>query len=136
MFERDDLDVDSFLRDLRRTVSDDALLSEYFDATSIKRVRRVEIGGTIRGTLERHVRFTQIVHQHNPMDTVSIGVVTSIIALFGLVVPVYAAGGMTLLAAAIYAYFGVRRWTVLLTYPAILLHVPLMMYALKRRTFV
>lgn len=60
MFERDDLDCEPFLRNLRRTVSDDGLLSKYLDTTSLNRVRRVQIGGTIRETLERHVRFTQI----------------------------------------------------------------------------
>ncbi|MFC4451181.1 glycosyltransferase [Halorussus aquaticus] len=136
MFERDDLDWESFLRDLRRTVSDDGLLSEYLDTTSLKRVHPVEIGGTIRQTIERHVRFTQIVRQHNPWDTVVVGFVTSLLALFCLFVPLYAGIGTTLLATGVYAYFGVRRWTVLLAYPAIILQVPLMVYALTRRTFV
>lgn len=136
MFERGDLDCASFLRDLRRTVSDDGLLSEYLDTTSLNRVRRVKIGGTIRETLERHVRFTQIVHQHSPRDTVVMGVVTSLLALFCLFVPIYAGITVTALATCVYAYFGIRRWTVLLTYPAILLQVPLMGYALTRRTFV
>ena len=136
MFERDDLDCESFLRDLRRTVSDDGLLSEYLDTTSLNRIRRVKIGGTIRETLERHVRFTQIVHQHNPRDTVVMSVITSLLALFCLFVPIYAGISVTALATYVYAYFGIRRWTVLLTYPAILLQVPLMGYALTRRTFV
>lgn len=136
MFERSDLDCDAFLRDLRQTVSDDGLLSEYLDAKSLKRVRHVHIGGTIRETLERHVRFTQIVHQHNPLDTMVIGVVTSILAFFCLFAPVYAAGGVTLLTGGVYAYFGVRRWTTLLATPAVILQVPLMLYAVKRRTFV
>ena len=136
MFECDDLEWEPFLRDLRRTVSDDGLLSEYLDTTSLKRVHRVEIGGTIRETLERHVRFTQIIHQHNPWDTVMMGLVTPLLALFCLSVPVYAGIGVTLLATGVYAYFGIRRWTVLLAYPAIILQVPLMGYALARRTFV
>jgi glycosyltransferase involved in cell wall biosynthesis len=136
MFEQDDLDCESFLRDLRRTVSDDGLLSEYLDTTSLNRVRRVKIGGTIRETLERHVRFTQIVHQHNPQDTVVMGVVTAFLALFCLLVPIYAGISMTALAICVYGYFGIHRWTVLLAYPAILLQVPLMGYALTRRTFV
>lgn len=136
MFERDDLDVDAFLRDLRQTVSDDGLLSEYLDVTCLKRIRCVRIGGTIRETLERHVRFTQIVHRHNPWDTVIVGITTSLLALFCLLAPPYGIGGVTLLAGGVYAYFGVRRWTVLLAYPAILVQVPLMIYALARRTFV
>lgn len=136
MFEREDLDYEAFLRDLRQTVSDDALLSEYLDATSLKRVRRVEIGGTIRETLERHVRFTQIVHRHDPRDTAIVGILTTLLALSCLLVPLYAVGGVTLLAAAVYAYFGVRRWTAVLAAPAIVLQVSLTIYALSRRTFV
>nr|WP_310908040.1 hypothetical protein [Natrinema sp. 1APR25-10V2] len=136
MFERDDLDADTFLQDLRRTVSDDGLLSEYLDITPLNRVRHVEIGGTIRETLERHVRFTQIVHRHNPRDTVFMGVVTAALALFCLLAPVYAATVVTLCIAGVYTFFGIRRWTVVFAYPAILLQAPLMVYALARRTFV
>lgn len=136
MFERDDLDWESFLGDLRRTVSDDQLLSEYLDTTTLKRVHRVEIGGSIRETLERHVRFTQIVHRHNPQDTMVMGLVTSLLALVCLVVPVYASISLTLLAAGVYAYFRTYRWTVVLACPAIICQVPLILYALSRRTFV
>ncbi|WP_137285811.1 glycosyltransferase [Halorussus salinisoli] len=136
MFERDDLDVDAFLSDLRQTVSDDGLLSEYLEVTPLRRVRRVEIGGTIRETLERHVRFTQIVRQHDLPGIVSMGFVTLLLAMFCLLVPAYAFGGTTIFIAGVYAFFGVRRWTALLAYPAILAQVPLMTYALARRTFV
>lgn len=138
MFEREDLDIDEadFLDELRRTVSDDGLLSEYLDVTPLKRVRRVEIGGTIRETLERHVRFTQIVHRHGPEDTVFMGVVLLVLAALCLRFPLWAFAGTTLLFAGIYAFFGVRRWTALLAYPAILAQIPLMAYALARRTFV
>ena len=87
MFERDDLDSDTFLRDLRQTVSDDVLLSEYLDVTPASRVRRVEIGGTIRETLERHARFTQIIYRHSPLCIAFLGIVTSILTLFCLLVP-------------------------------------------------
>ena len=136
LFERDDLDVAAFLGDLRRTVSDDGLLSEHLDVTPLRRVRRVAIGGTLRETLERHVRFTQIVHRHGASDTVFMGVVTAMLAALCLFLPAYAFGAVTLLFAGVYALFGVRRWTLLLAYPAILAQVPLMTYALARRTFV
>lgn len=136
MFERGDLDWESFLRNLRQTVSDDQLLSEYLDTTTLKQTRQVKIGGTIRETLERHVRFTQIIHQHNPTDTIVMGVVTALLALFCLLAPVYAGVGVTLLSVGVYAYFGIHRWTALLAYPAIILQVPLMVYALARKTFV
>jgi glycosyltransferase involved in cell wall biosynthesis len=136
MFERDDLDVAAFLDDLGRTVSDDGLLSEYLDVTPLRRVRRVEVGGTIRETLERHARFTQIVYRHGPRDTASMGVVAVAVAAFCLLAPVYAFVLSTLLVTGTYALFGVRRWTVLLAYPAMLAQVPLMAYGLARRTFV
>lgn len=135
-FDRGDLDEGAFLRDLRRTVSDDGLLSEYLDVTPLKRVRRVEIGGTVRETLERHVRFTKIVHRHEPRDTLIMTAVTAVLALFCLLSPVYAAALVTSAVGGVYAFVGVRRWTFLLTYPAILLQLPLLAYAFARRTFV
>jgi len=136
MFERDDRNWASFLRHLRRTVSDDQLLSEYLDTTTLNWVHRVKIGGSIRETLERYARFTQIIHQHNPRDTIVRGLVTSVLALFCLVAPPYAAISVTTLAASVYAYVGTYRWTALLAYPAIICQVPLMIYVLGRRTFV
>ncbi len=48
MFERADLDMDSFLRDLRRTVSDDGILTEYLDVTPLRRTRIVPMGGSLQ----------------------------------------------------------------------------------------
>lgn len=50
--------------------------------------------------------------------------------------PIFAAGVLTLLVAAVYAFFGIRRWTAILGYPAVIVQVPLMLNALGRRTFV
>lgn len=136
MFERDDLDVARFVQALRRTTSDDALLSEFLYVTTLKRVRRVDIGGTIRETLYRHVRFTQIVRHHDPQDTVAIGVVTSILTIAALLAPIQLFFGLTAITAVTYAYFGIRRWTFLCVVPAVLLQGPLTAYALSRSTFV
>jgi glycosyltransferase involved in cell wall biosynthesis len=136
MFERDDLDCDAFLRDLRRTVSDDGLLSERLDLTSLKRVRRVDVGGTVRETLERHVRFTQIVYRHGPLDIAFLTAVTAMLVLVCLAAPLPAVSTVTLLTGAVYATFGVRRWTALLVAPALFVQIPLTAYALGRRTFV
>jgi len=136
MFERDDLDIPAFLADLRRTVSDDALLSEYIAVAPRRRVRRVGIGGTVRETLERHVRFTQIVHRHDSRDTVVMGATTAAIVAVTMLVPLPAVVVLTLLVAGAYAAFGVRRWTALLAAPSILLQLPLTVYALSRRIFV
>jgi hypothetical protein len=136
VFERDDLDCESFLADLRRTVSDDGLLSEYLDATPLRRVRRVPVGGSIRTSLERHVRFTQIVDRHDPRGIRTSTGLLGAVALLGLLAPLLAASAFALLAAGAYAAVGVRRWTALLAYPAVLAGLPLFVYALARRTFV
>lgn len=106
MFERADLRVDAFLKDLYRSVSDDGALTDHLEVTPLRRTRIVPAGGSIRETVERQVRFTQIVRYHDPTGVV------------GLV-----------------ATFGVRRWTFLLAYPATLVQVPLFVYGLVRRTF-
>ena len=136
MFERSDLDWDPFLRDLRRTVSDDGLLSEYLDVTPLRRTRTVPVGGTVRETVERHVRFTQIGWRHEPRDTAVMVAVTALFALASILFPLYGFVVATLVYAAAYAAVGVRRWTALLGFPAALLQVPLFAYALARRTFV
>ena len=66
IFERDDIDEAAFLDELRRTVSDDGLLMEYLQVTTVGRTRIVPIGGTIRETVERQVRWTQILRWHVP----------------------------------------------------------------------
>lgn len=137
IFERDDLpDEGSFVRDLRRTVSDDGLLTDRVDITPVKRTRRVGIGGSVRETIERHVRFTKIVRYHDPSGTVANAVGASLVAAGGLVFPVPAFVGLAILMLGLYAVFDLRRWTFLLAYPALLLSVPLMAYGLLRRTFV
>lgn len=136
VFERDDIDVEAFLAALRRTVSDDALLSEYLDVTPVRRVRRVDVGGSVRATLERHVRFTKIVVAHDPRGSVAMGVVTLALAAACLLVPVYAVPALTALVGGVYAAFGVRRWTAALAAPAVLAAGPLFAYAVARRTFV
>jgi hypothetical protein len=47
-----------------------------------------------------------------------------------------AAVALTLLLLGVYVPFGLRRWTFLLAYPAVLVSVPLTLYGLLRRTFV
>ncbi|MGB9965346.1 glycosyltransferase [Halobacterium hubeiense] len=135
-FERDDLDEDALLADLRRTVSDDGVLAEHVDVTPVRRVRRVDVGGTLRQTLERHVRFTKIVHRHDPRGHVATAAVTAALFVACLLAPLAAAAGLTALVGGAYAFFGVRRWTFLLAYPAVLAAIPLGAYAHARRTFV
>ena len=137
IFERDDLpNEDAFLRDLRRTISDDGLLTDRVEITPVKRTRRVEMGGTIRETLERHVRFTKLGRHHDPDGSTANAVIGTLATGGGLLYPLPAVVGLTVLLAGVYAAFGLRRWTVLLAYPAVLISMPLLLYGLLRRTFV
>ncbi|WP_227378895.1 glycosyltransferase [Haladaptatus halobius] len=136
MFDRADLDEAAFLGDLRRSVSDDGILTEYLDVTPLRRTRLVPIGGTVRETAERHVRFTQIVQRHDPVGFAGMSVVAALSAIGALLFPLPAMVLLTLLQLGIYSAFEVRRWTFLLAYPATLAQVPLTMYAVARRTFV
>lgn len=136
MFDRSDLDVDEFLRDLGRSVSDDGVLTDHLDVTSLRRARIVPAGGSLRETLERQVRFTQIVRYHDPTGFGSMVTIASLSTLGALLYPLPALVFLTLIQFGIYAAFGVRRWTFLLAYPATLVQVPLFAYGLVRRTFV
>lgn len=136
VFERNDIDEGAFLADLRRTVSDDGLLGEYLDVTPVDRPRRVEVGGTIRASLERHVRFMKIAHCHGPRANAASGVTAAAVTVGALSFPLPAIAILTALTGALYASFGIRRWTFLLAYPAVLASVPAMAYGLARRTFV
>jgi glycosyltransferase involved in cell wall biosynthesis len=136
IFEREDLDEDTFLADLRRTVSDDALLSEYLDVTAVRRTREVGVGGSSRATLERHVRFLKIVRHHEPHLNAPRFAFMVLVAVACLLAPLYVAPLATAAVGALYAVFGVRRWTFMLAYPVFLAQVPLALYAYWRDTFV
>jgi hypothetical protein len=136
VFKRDDLDCDSFLAELRQTVSDDGLLTEYLDVEPVQRVRRVEVGGTLRQTLERHVRFTKLVAHHDAGGFLGGCVATTALVAACLLAPLYATVGLTALTAGVYAFFGQRRWTAALAYPLAVAALPLGLYASVRRTFV
>jgi hypothetical protein len=136
IFERDDVDDAALLRDLRRTVSDDGVLSDHLEFTAAPRRRRVAVGGAIGETLERHVRFTQIAWRHGTAGVVASAVLGAFVTVPLVLFPVAGVAVATLLFAALYASLGVRRWTVLLAYPSTVLQIPLFLYALARPTFV
>ena len=131
VFERDDLDEAAFVTDLRQTVSDDGLLGAYLDVTPVKRVRRVEVGGTVRESLERNTRFMQIVDYFSPYPNVTVPLAAFYFSCC-LLFPFPTAVVSTLLMAGLYAHFGIRRWTVLLTYPGLIAQFPLLLYGLGR----
>ncbi|WP_137285505.1 glycosyltransferase [Halorussus salinisoli] len=136
MFERSDLNEAAFLRELQQTVSDDGILTEYLDVTPLRRTRRVPVGGSIRETLERHVRFTKIVRFHDPKGFVSMIIVSILSLIAAVMFPLPMAVFLTMLQLGVYRAFGVHRWTFLLAYPTTLVQVPLLLYGLARRSFV
>ena len=136
IFDRSDIDDAQVRRELRRTVSDDGLLSEHLEVTQHRRLREVEIGGSLRASLERHVRFMQIFRWFAPRGlALATGVLTLLTAVC-LIVPVLGAALATLLTARVYAVLGTERRAVLWSPVALLLFVPLLVFALSRRTFV
>jgi len=136
VFERDDLDEDAFLDDLRRTVSDDGTLAEHLDVSAADRTRTVAAGGSPRQSLERFVRFFQITRRHAPAAA-AVNICLSVgLATLCLLAPVAGVALVTALAGAAYARFGIRRATFLLAGPGVLISPVLLAYALARRTFV
>lgn len=136
VFERTDLDVEGFLEELSRSVSDDGILTEHLEVTPLRRVRLVPMGGSVRETIERHVRFTKIVWHHDPKGFAGMSIVAALATVAALLYPLPAMILLTLLQLGIYTAFGVRRWTFVLAYPATLIQVLLFAYGLARRTFV
>ncbi|ELZ49523.1 hypothetical protein C465_08131 [Halorubrum distributum JCM 9100] len=138
IFERDDLrdGEAAFLRDLRRTVSDDGTLTEHLDVSAADRTRYVRAGGSLRGSLERFVRFLTITRYHAPRATAFNAAFGVVMAALCLLAPIAGVTLVTTLAGAAYARFGIRRATFLLAAPGVLIAPPLMAYALARQTFV
>jgi len=132
IFERDDLDEEAFLSDLRNTVSDDGLLGAYLDVRPVKRVRRVAVGGTVSESLERNTRFMQIVRYFSPYPSVTVPLSTLFFACC-ILFPLPSLVVSTVGAAALYAFFGLQRWSFLLMYPALVVQFPLLLWGLNRR---
>ncbi|ELZ43061.1 glycosyltransferase, partial [Halorubrum californiense DSM 19288] len=127
IFDKSDLDEPRFLSELRQTISDDGLLGEHIDVTSVQRVRRVPMGGSLRQTLERHIRFNQIFATHDPTVAKLSSVVLVAVLISCVFFPLLAVV-LTLLTAGTIASFGVGRVSLLLTVPALVAAVPLGLY--------
>ena len=123
IFERGDINEAAFLDELRRTVSDDGLLMEHLQVTTVGRTRIVLIGGTIRGIIERQVRWTKILRWHFPGVVVGTVLVLLFVLASAIVAPLPTAVLLTLLHLAVNEILGVRRWTAVLAYPAMFVFV-------------
>lgn len=129
-------DEAAFLRDLQRSISDDGLLAEYLELTAVRRSRRVDVGGGVRETLERHVRWSKVVRVHGGEVTAPVGVAATLLAVGLVLQPVLVGLALTLLCGLAYLAFGIDRWTFVLAGPALLASVPLGIYERTRETFV
>ena len=136
VFDRSDVDAEQVRADLRRTVSDDGLLSERLEVTQQRRVRRVEIGGSLRASLERHVRFVQTFRRFGPRGLAGATAWFGLLGLLCVLAPLPGAALVAATTAGVYAALGIRRPSVFWSPLSVLAFVPLLVYALARRTFV
>jgi len=135
-FDRQEMDLEGYVRDLRRTVADDVLLGEYLDSVSTawELVHEVPVDGGPRATLERVTRFVQSVHRFDRLKTVGpIGIALVLIGLM-MVVPLVAIG-LTIGMGLWYRQLGVARRSWLLTVPAVLVTPFVLAGGIARRRF-
>lgn len=136
-FRREDLDLDAAIRDLRRTVSDDALLATRLPEPHMSRelVREVPVEGTIEDHLRRSIRWTLTGRYLDPSGlALSFGVSFAVL-LATLLAPAITAVVATAAGGLAFARLGVRRRTFLWTLPGFLLGLPIGLYSLFRPTF-
>lgn len=129
-FTRSELTVETetFVAELRRVLSDDALLTRRLSGVHPVRsmVTPVEVAGDLGSVVSRLVRFTRIVGVNEGWIR---GVATSAVLLaVALIAPVLVAPLATALAMLGYSTLGLRRTSALLAYPGVFL-LPLVVLA-------
>ncbi|MDG5761987.1 glycosyltransferase [Natronococcus sp. A-GB1] len=137
-FDRREIDLEGYVADLRRTVSDDALLAEYTDDVVASRelVSEVRVPGGPRITYERLTRFVTIFYRFAPRRTLGILGLFAAVAAVGVVTPLLVAVAATLLAYDRYRALGVDRRTWLFAVPSLVLTPVLGAAGILRPTFV
>lgn len=137
-FDRRDVDLEGYVEDLRRTVSDDALLAEYVDeiVPSRELVSEVDVPGGPRATVERMTRFVTIFYRFDRTRTLTAFAMMVAVLAAATVVPVAVAVGVTMLAYACYRDLGVERSTWLFAVPSVVLAPLVVLGGIARRTFV
>lgn len=137
-FDRRDLDVDGYVSDLRRTVSDDALLATYLDdvVPAPELVNEVAVPGGPRATVERMTRFVKIFYRFAPVSTLLAFVVFLAVIAVGALFPLPVALGVTAFAYARYRTLGIGRFTWLFAVPSLVLAPAIGVVGILRPTFV
>jgi hypothetical protein len=128
-FDRTELDEESLLSELRQTVGDDSLLSEYVDDVwaDTEHSRRVRVDGAPRNVYHRLVRFGKTAVRFEPRQTAGLFGVSVLFAAGSVALPIVGAVVATLCGLLAYRFLGVRRRSVLLSFPSLLL-VPLLLF--------
>jgi hypothetical protein len=137
-FHRDAVDLSAYVADLRRTVSDDALLTRRVEAVDSVPglIREMPVAGTPAETLARQVRWTRTALYLDP-GGLAFGALLSLVVLAGtLLAPLVTVPVVTAAGGLAYAYCGLRRWTFLFTVPAYVAGLPLLTYGLASEEFV
>jgi hypothetical protein len=137
-FHRDAVDLDEFVADLRRTVSDDALLTDRVAGVDSdpSLISPMYVSGTVSETLSRQVRWTTTAQYLDP-GGLAVGAMLPVGVLVGtLFAPLVTVPLVTAVAALAYAYCGIARWTFLFTVPAYVLSIPLVVYGVLADEFV
>ncbi|NHN46467.1 glycosyltransferase [Halostella sp. JP-L12] len=137
-FRRDALDLDAYIADLRRTMSDDALLTQRVDGVHSvpELVRPMPVAGTCAETLDRQVRWTRTGLYLDPVGLVMFAAVLPLLVLCGTILaPILTIPLVTIVTGLAYAYCGLHRWTFLLAVPGYIVSLPLLLYGLARSEF-
>ncbi len=137
-FDRREIDVDGYIADLRRTVSDDALLAEYADefVASRELVNRVAVPGDARTTYERLTRFVKIFYRFDRPKTLAALAASVCLVTIGILAPVAVAVGVTAVTYRRYRALGIERRTWLFAVPSLLLAPLVGVVGILRPTFV
>lgn len=136
-FDRREIDEEAYLRDLRRTLSDDELLAQHLDDLTASRelVQEVEVDGGWHGTYHRLVRFFRTVYLLEPGGLV-VPLVASLAVLAMAVVSLpIALVAVTALTFATYRHVGIDRRTWVLALPSFALIPAFTALGIGRREF-
>lgn len=136
-FRRDAVDVSALVADLRRTVTDDALLTRRLSGFTAdpRLVRCVETRGTASDTLSRNARWVQTARYLDPAGLAFGFLLNLVVAIGAVVAPLLVVPLVTLAAGVAYARFGLRRVSFLWTVVGYALGVPLLLWGLTRTEF-
>jgi hypothetical protein len=136
-FDRTEIDEESFRTELRQTVGDDSLLSEYVDDVwaDTEHIRQVTVDGEPRNVYHRLVRFGKTAIRFEPQQTAGLFGVSLLFAGGSVVFPIGGALVATLCGLIAYSLLGVRRRSVLLSFPSLLLVPVFLLLGIVAPTF-